>query len=91
MLSIDKLRLQFFDLSAAWPLSIISLAWSCILILFQVALEFSDFGSEHLVLNRQSGHLSLCDLALGRLTQARGLFRLFGLFELLGKLAILLL
>lgn len=91
MLSIDKLRLQLFDLCAAWPLSIISLARGCILILFQVAFEFSDFGCKHLVLNCQSCDLSLRDLALGSLTQARGLFRLLGLFELLSKLAILLL
>ena len=90
MLSIGKLRLHFFDLCAAWPLCIISLARGHILILIQVALEFSDFGGKHLVLNRQSGHLSLCDLALGSLTLARRLFRLFGLFELLGKLTILL-
>ena len=43
------------------------------------------------MLHRQRCDFSLCDLALRGLALACRLFRLLGLFELLGKLAILLL
>ena len=72
-------------------MSISCLAWSHVLILFQVALEFSDFGGEHFVLHSQRCDFSLCDLDLRGLALACRLFRLLGLFELLDKLAILLL